>query len=121
MATFKQKFGSDKVIPADNNQTPQQKQAADNPQVTQTEVTTKSSEQARTTGVPKGVEKDVWAAAEESALGLHGGFSGVGEEGKQRLIQEQYDKMVESDKQTKEWAAGSPILGDIGDGNGPND
>lgn len=67
---------------------------------------------------PKGSSPSLWQEAERAATNM-GGFSGIDKEGRQKLIQEQYDKMVESDKQTKRWAYGSEkvveggILGDI--------
>lgn len=124
MSNFNRPFGSNKVVRTDDdNDTPQQKkfEAATgkdsdgavgdvpNKKVTPTSPSVSGVE------APKGKDKDVWAEAEASALGLNGGFAGVSPEGRKIQIQEQYDKMVESDKQTKEWAAGSGILGDIGE------
>ena len=123
MANFKRRYGSDRAVrTTDDNDTPQQKRFE--------QATGKDSDSAvgdvpkkpvatspSVSGVPapSGTDKDVWAEAEASALGLNGGFAGVSPEGRKQQIQEQYDKMVESDKQTKEWAAGSGILGDIGE------
>lgn len=127
--TFTRKYGSDKVTNVDDQDTPQQKKFekatgkdADSA-VGGVDTTPIPRTDPSRSGIkaPKGTDKDVWAAAEESAIGLNGGFAGIGDEGRKAQIQEQYDKMVESDKQTKEWAAGSGILGDIGDGNGPSD
>lgn len=121
--TFTRKYGSNKVTQADDQDTPQQKKFE--------RATGKDSDSAvggvdttpipRTdparSGVPapKGISKEEWAEAEASAIGLNGGFAGVGPEGRKAQIQEQHDKMVESDKQTKAWAGGSGILGDIGE------
>lgn len=117
--TFKRQYGSDRVVKDNDQKTPQQKKFE--------QATGKDSDSATgdvnkridnsDSGIPapKGADKDLWAQAENSAIGLNGGFGGVGREGRERQIQEQYDKMVESDKQTKEWAGGSGILGDIGE------
>lgn len=125
MTNFKRPFGSDKVKrTTDDNDTPQQKRFetatgkdsdnavgdVPNKKVEPTTDPSRSGVEA-----PSGVDKDLWAEAEASALGLNGGFSGVSPEGRKAQIQEQYDKMVESDKQTKQWAGGSGILGDIGE------
>lgn len=129
MANFKQQFGSDKVTRttdtnagAAGNDTPQQKKferatgkdsdSATGDVAKKERITTDPSRSG--IQAPKGADKDVWAAAEESALGLNGGFGGIGPEGRKAQIQEQYDKMVESDNETKKWAQGSGILGDIG-------
>lgn len=58
------------------------------------------------------VDKDVWAEAEHRARNM-GGFAGISEEGKKKLTQEQYDQMLENDKNLKKWAGDSPILGDV--------
>lgn len=63
-------------------------------------------------GKPKSVNKEVWEAAEHAAVNM-GGFSGVDQAGKDRLIRKQYDQMVQNDKTTKEWAGKDGILGDV--------
>lgn len=73
----------------------------------QTETTGKKDE-----GVPKNVNKELWAQAESNALN-GGGFAGMDEKAKTALIREQYDQMVENDKKTKAWAGDGGILGDI--------
>lgn len=122
MANFTRSFGSNKVTNTDDNDTPQQKKfeaatGKDSDGAVGDVANKKATTAPSRSGVsaPSGTDKDVWAEAEASALGLNGGFAGVGPEGRKNQIQEQYDKMVESDKQTKEWAAGSGILGDIGE------
>lgn len=66
------------------------------------------------TKAPSGADKDVWAQAEANALN-GGGFAGLDKEARTKLVQEQYDQMVENDKQTKKWAGGTgdTVLGDI--------
>ena len=64
---------------------------------------------------PSGADKDLWAEAEKAVVNMSGGFAGVGPEGRKQQIQKQYDQMIANDKQTKEWAAGSGILGDVGE------
>lgn len=122
MANFKRKYGSDRVVRTEDQDTPQQKKFeqatgkdADSAVGGVDTTPIQRTDPARS-GVeaPKGTNKEVWAEAEASAIGLNGGFAGIGTEGRKAQIQEQYDKMVESDKQTKEWAGGSGILGDIG-------
>lgn len=124
MANFNRPFGSNKVRRTDDNDTPQQKkfEAATGKDadaavgdVDRKEVPKRTDPSVSGVQAPSGTNKEVWAEAEASALGLNGGFAGASPEGRKIQIQEQYDKMVEEDKKTKEWAGGSGILGDIGE------
>lgn len=62
--------------------------------------------------MPSGVNKDVWAQAESAVMNKNGGMAGVGPEGRKAQIQEQYDQIVENNKQTERWAGDSNLLGD---------
>lgn len=124
MVNFNRPYGSNKVTrTTDDNDTPQQKKFEASTgkdsdgavgDVDRKEAV-KTSPAVSGVKSPSGVDEKLWAEAEASALGVSGGFAGVGPEGRKQQIQDQYDKMVASDKQTKEWAGGSGILGDIGD------
>lgn len=72
--------------------------------------TTKEAPASRTTA-PSGKNKEVWAQAEANVLGS-GGFAGLDNNARTKLVQERYDQMVENDKQTKKWAGDSNLLGD---------
>jgi hypothetical protein len=64
------------------------------------------------TGVPKNVNKEVWAQAEHAALN-QGGLNGVDEQGRNKLIRSKYDQMIENDRATKKWAGENGVLGDV--------
>lgn len=58
------------------------------------------------------VNEDVWAEAERSARDK-GAISGEVNDGNRHYIQEQYDQMIQNDKNLKAWAGkDSEILGD---------
>lgn len=63
--------------------------------------------------VPKGVNKEVWAQAEQH-VGGRSGTSGVNAEGHRKQVQAEYDQMVANDKATKAWAGDSNLLGGVG-------
>lgn len=44
----------------------------------------------------------IWEEAERQARST-GGFAGIDEAGRKRLIQDRYDQLIESDKQTKKF------------------
>lgn len=122
-------FGSTATATSDDNDTPQQKNfekatGKDSDSATGDVArkdaptgTTLTAAQSRTP-MPSGVDnQELWAAAEQSALGATGGFSGSSTEGRQTLIRQHYDQMVENDKATRKWAGDDSkngILGDIG-------
>lgn len=115
MANFKRPFGSNKVVRTeDDNDTPQQKKferaTGKDSDSAVGDVPHKAPQTNERNTAPSGVNKDLWAQA-ESHLGT---MSGTTPEGRKVQIQAEYDKMVASDKQSKEWAGGSGILGDIG-------
>lgn len=82
----------------------------DTPQDDSRKVTVKSDDD-KDSGLPKGVNKGVWAQAEHNARN-RGGFAGLDDQGRTTLIQEQYDQLVENDEKTKRWGGKDGVLGD---------
>lgn len=125
MANFNRKFGSNKVVKTeDDNDTPQQKKferatGKDSDSavgdVDKKQPVQKTDPRASGVAAPKGADKNVWAEAERAALGVSGGFSGVGEEGRRTQIQKHYDQMVENDKKDKAWAGDGKENGVLGE------